>query len=165
MGTHTRLAGLLMVAILTLTGGAPVASEGRLTAELDGRRIPLKTVSDFHCHDLAYPKITCFRSLAEAEADIRHSLAARGTLSLNYVRMYEDDQYQGASLAVSQGYPNLGTIGWNDRVSSFKVLNGGSGSFREHAGPEGASYPFCCANSVPDLGSWNDVFSAVSGSA
>ena len=79
--------------------------------------------------------------------------------------MYDNANYSGGSIYLSQDYADLGTIGWNDRITSFKVVNGGSGVFRWDAGPGGASYSFCCGSQVSNIGStWNDQISAVTGS-
>lgn len=168
MGTRARLTGLAMSATLSvsvLVSTGVVAADTGPRAELDGRSIPLRSVGKHHCHDLDYPRITCFATRKRLGAELDAAAVARGITALSYVRIYEDEAYQGSSMALSQGYANLGSIGWNDRISSFRVLNDGAGVFREHAGPSGASYAFCCDDAVTNLGSWNDIISAVTGSA
>ena len=72
------------------------------------------------------PIIRCFRT----EDGLQVALARRAsrTLSLaaaaGYVEIFGHITYQGGSFVVSRDYSNLGSIGWNDRVSSFKGLNG-----------------------------------------
>jgi hypothetical protein len=85
---------------------------------------------------------------------------------VTYVRVFEHAGYDGASAYLSQSYDSLGDIGWNDRITSLRVVNGGSGSFYVHSGYSGGEYPFCCNQNVANVGpSWNDTFSSVSGSA
>lgn len=163
MGTRKGLVGLLMSVSLVTFGQAPVAAaDGRVTAQLDGRAILLRDVDKYYCHDLDYPRITCSHSKAGADTQIARAVAAR---SASFVRLYDDVGYEGGSIALSRDYSDLGDIGWNDRASSFKVLNGGSGEFSEHVGPGGAHYSFCCTGAMSNLGSWNDRISAVEGSA
>lgn len=171
-----RITTLSLAAVLLVSAaGAAQAKPPASRATLDGEPIASSTVARWQCHDLAVPHIHCFRSIVSLRRDIRRYLdggrarvgaPAVGILAVAYVRVYEDANYGGGSAYLSQDYTNLGTIGWNDRITSFKVLNGGSGTFREHAGPAGASYGFCCAQQVSNIGStWNDAISAVSGNA
>jgi hypothetical protein len=81
--------------------------------------------------------------------------------AVNYVRIWEDAGQDGASMYLSQDYANLGSIYWNDRITSFKALNGESGVFHHDVGYE-TPYSFCCNQSVNKVGSThNDKFSSV----
>ncbi|MCU0483555.1 MAG: beta/gamma crystallin family protein [Chloroflexi bacterium] len=87
---------------------------------------------------------------------------ASGVLAAAYVQVFVNRDYGGASAYLSANYPNLGTIGWNDRISSYKVLISGSGEFREHANYVGAIDEFCCTQWVTYVGDYyNDKFSSV----
>jgi hypothetical protein len=78
------------------------------------------------------------------------------------VIVFDHESYGGPSAYLSQNYANLGVIGWNDRITSFKALNSQSGHFAEHANNGGAWYSFCCNQQVLNVGSaWNDKFSSV----
>jgi len=85
---------------------------------------------------------------------------------LGYVRVYNDAGFDGASMVLSASYENLSTIGWNDRISSYKSVNAGSGVFSEHASGAGNDTSFCCNVNVSYVGAAkNDTFSSVAGSA
>lgn len=166
MRTHRGSVGLVLALTLATTGSGAASAEGeQVTARLEGATLPITKVSAYHCHDLAFPRLTCFRTSAAADRDLTRTVAARNLSSLNFARLFDDVGYEGGSIALSKDYDDLGDLGWNDRASSFKVLNGGSGAFWEHVGPGGSYYSFCCTGSVSNLGSWNDRISAVEGSA
>jgi len=133
VGSHraARAAGLaaacIAVALILTTPAA--AAEPSLAADLDGNPIALVEVAQHHCHDFDRPRIHCFRSAAALDDAIAGWTAARpadGTspseaLATLYVRVYEHQGYQGASLAISSSTTNLGSVGWNDRISSVRV--------------------------------------------
>jgi hypothetical protein len=166
-----------LLAILTMLGAlsisqASVAGAGSsadLTAMLDGHRIDLQRVSDYHCHDLDYPVIRCYRSAEDLDRAIADRVArdpgsagAEGTAGPAYVRVYTDASYGGTSLLISTPYDHLGSVGWNDRISSFKTLTSAGGSFWQHDLHSGWAYPFCCSSTVPYVGdAYNDQFSSV----
>ena len=144
------------------------AAAGSLTASLDGRSLEPGRVGEYHCHDLDYPAIRCFKSGAALDAAIAERLgigadaeplAASG---VSYVRIYVDASFGGNSMLISNPYNKLGDIGWNDRVSSFKTLTSAGGDFWQHTFGAGWAYAFCCYSNVTYVGNaYNDQFSSV----
>jgi hypothetical protein len=150
---------VVLVAALT----APVsvfaaANQSEMSADLEGRPIKLSDVSKYHCHDLDYPRIHCFRSESSRDDATTSRLAASGVA---YVIAWENGGYSGNSVILSQDYTVLATLAWNDRISSFKVQNSQSGRFWTDWFYGGTFYAFCCNQTVPYLGSYNDTFSSV----
>lgn len=165
-----RFAVLLLI---TVASASPVATfatsedEPSLTARMGSKVIDPRDVGRYHCHDLDFPQITCFetaRALAEAVAT--HEDALAGPTAVAFVRVFEHEAFGGASAVLSQSYARLADIGWNDRITSFRGLNGGSGNIFKNAQFSGDAYAFCCNQQVNNVGSaWNDSFSSISGSA
>ena len=69
----SRIAPLVVSLVIVLLAMLPVAASAAddarptdvvLTADLDGRPIPLVSVSKFYCNDFDYPAIHCFSSPA-----------------------------------------------------------------------------------------------------
>ncbi|HJP89025.1 MAG TPA: hypothetical protein VJ850_08330 [Candidatus Limnocylindrales bacterium] len=149
------------------------AKGGDLHADLDGTPIDLVDVGKWYCHDFAYPAIHCFSDPAALEAATSSELVTLGSnrtltadattaaAGVNYVIVYEFTTYQGAYMYMSEDYSILATIGWNDRISSFVVLNSQSGAFWTNWLYSGTRYNFCCNQSVASLGTFNDTFSSV----
>lgn len=166
MPIRGRTAALAAIVLMVVAGTVGVAAGGPLRADLGGRPIALDDVARYHCHDADYPLIHCFLSqqdlldsVARYTADAEAEVGATGTA---YVRAYADASFGGSSFTFTADYSNLGTIGWNDRISSFLSLNCGAGEFREHAGYAGFRYPFWCGDRVAYVGdAYNDRFSAV----
>jgi hypothetical protein len=173
MGPRRAITLLVWACLIVMTPhSSAVAASQPLRAKLDGTAMPLASVGRFHCHDLRYPTIECFRRRVDVERAAKRILAgpsrSEPTLALatSYVRVFEHSSFAGASAYFSVSYPDLRTIGWNDRISSYLVVNGGSGTFYEHISYGGRTDSFCCAQSVSNVGStFNDTFSSVSGSA
>lgn len=156
-------AGLALVLALVVPATAAAAGPH---AELDGRPIALSLVPDFYCHDLAYPIIRCFRTPDALSADLvrggPHAASATVSTGVAYVTIYQDISLSGPFTTLSQDYDNLGSIGWNDRVSSFKSLNGYGGRFWTDASRSGSSYSFSAGAVVTYVGdAFNDTFSSV----
>lgn len=155
--------GLLLGTTPSALAGA--VDDGPRSADLDGKPIALTSVALYHCHDLAYPVIHCFRTAAERDGLLEdvasRAGAAAAAAAVVYVTVYEHATYFGASLAVSQDYDILATLGWNDRISSYKVRNSESGVFHVDWFGGGAGDSFCCNQWVSSLGSFNDAFSSV----
>ena len=155
---------LIILAAAAQPGTVAGAGSGRITADLDGRSISIRSIARQHCHDFDHPRIHCFSSRRAAETDAGRWLGAAGAAPLiqNYVRIFADAGWAGASMYLSLNYSNLGTIGWNDRISSFKGLNSLSGTFWTEAAYAGYSYSFCCNAQVTYVGDfYNDRFSSV----
>jgi hypothetical protein len=153
----------LAVGLLIVAPGAVMARTE--IATLDGEVISPAQAADLHCHDFDYPRIRCFVSSEEMLADIGVAAsaeldAANLTALAGFMVVYADPAYAGASRTLSVDYPNLGSLGWNDRISSFKSY-GVTGNFREHSPAGGFTYTFGSSSQVSSLSStYNDKFSA-----
>ena len=143
----------------TLASSGPV-----LHATLDGRAIPLSDIGRYHCDDLAAPQIHCFTSAAARDADVAALQRLVSPMTPAYVQWW-DNAYptsSSGSYVASLRYPDLRTIGWNDRISAFVGLGSHAGRFGQDIGITGRLYNFCCNVSVPNVGdAWNDTFSSV----
>jgi hypothetical protein len=148
-----------IICALTLGPATVVgASSSPMTADLDGRPIALSEVAKHSCHDIDYPRIHCFATQAARDASAAPLLASS---SATYVIVWEDASYAGSSLIISQDYTVLATLGWNDRISSYKAQNSLTGRFWTDWFYFGTAYYFCCNQQVPLLGVYNDTFSSV----
>jgi hypothetical protein len=129
-----------------------------LTATLDGRPIPLEDVGKYSCDDFSYPEIHCWstRVLADSRA-----LLVTLLTSIDYVSIYDGTSFTGASMNVSQDYATLTTIGWSDRISSFRGRNSESGTFFNDWFYTGSWYAFCCNTQVSNLGVYSNTFSSI----
>lgn len=136
------------------------ADSNRVTATLDGRPMPATAAADHYCHDLAYPLITCFSTAAALEQDVAAATLAALAASV-YVTIYSEPSFDGSYAHLSQDYDGLWSIGWNDRISSFKARNGGSGRFYEDWYAGGDRYNFCCNQAEPVLWDWDNRISSV----
>src|SRR6478672_11328205 len=132
--------------------------EPPLSATLDGRPIPVGDVGKYDCDDFAYPEIRCWstRVLADSRA-----LAITLLTSIDYVSIYDGTGFTGAQMNVSQDYSVLATIGWNDRVSSFRGRNSETGTFYTDWFYSGSFWAFCCNTQLSALGSFNNTFSSI----
>ena len=150
----------LMVSTLALAPATIAASPtSKLTADLDGRPIALIDVAKYACQDIDYPHIHCYSTNSARDASAASLLASP---SSTYVIVWEDASYAGASLIISQDYTVLATLGWNDRISSFKAQNSQSGRFWTDWFYGGTAYYFCCNSQVGYVGdAYNDTFSSV----
>lgn len=137
-----------------------------LVADLNGRAIPVEHVGRYNCHDFDYPTLHCFHSERELEASIADrssgSLEVLAVTGITYVQVWEHQSYSGNTAYLSNDYGDLGSIGWNDKITSFAAKNSQSGAFYEHNWYSGFIYSFCCNSSVSNVGSsYNDKFSSV----
>jgi hypothetical protein len=141
------LAGSLVLA--SSIPAAPVLAASGLSADLEGKAIAIESVGSYYCHDLDYPRIHCFTSSAAVEASIArlHTAQPDGLESVSstpYIRLYDGASFTGVYIALSVNYSNLGTIGWNDRASSYIGLNGLSWGLWTDAGMTGSGLLGCC---------------------
>merc|ERR1712168_703189 len=76
-----------------------------------------------------------------------------------HIRMYQHISYGGISYLCKEDIPDFTKIGWNDIVSSFKVIKI-CGYFYEHINYGGSSY--VCDEDKPNFCNigWNDVVSS-----
>lgn len=140
------------------------AAAGLVRAELDGHAIPVSAIPDLYCHDLDYPVIRCFRSAEALESGTAQALgsAPLGATALPFVAIYQDIELSGPYSLLAADYDNLSSIGWNDRISSFKSLNGYGGRFWTDAVHSGRLVGFAPGAIVTYVGdAYNDSFSSV----
>lgn len=170
----TALRSLGMVGTLAMAVAfTPTAAAGFVAGEphaaYAGHEIPLTEVSNHHCHDAMYPLIQCFASAHERDSDLASLAnettgaagAAVATLS-SYVTWYDATNYGGSSFTASTSYADLSTISWDNKISSFKSLNGGRPKWWQNTNFSGTSWHWLAGAQVPDVGSTaNDQFSSV----
>jgi hypothetical protein len=167
------LASLTMLTAVAGPVAARATKQDELTADLDGTPIVLVEVGNWYCHDFDYPAIHCFSdpaqlidSSAAAQSRMKDRALKAGNFQValagvTYVTVFEYTSYQGAFMQMSENYSILSLIGWNDRISSFKVRNNLSGAFWADWLYTGTKYNFCCNQELGSLGSYNDTFSSV----
>jgi hypothetical protein len=151
--------GLLISAIL---GGSTNA--GGLSARLGDDVIDLDLAGTMSCHDFDYPVLRCFTSPEALERDVIERESTSGVLAAvaatGYVTVWEHAGYDGARMTLSADQPWLSSIGWNDRISSFKSF-GASGRFFENSPGSGLVYFYNSGSQVSLLSNtYNDKFSA-----
>jgi hypothetical protein len=150
----------LSLSFLVNLPGAAIAADAATTlnAYVDGKPIPLGDVSKYYCDDLSYPDIECSRT--PLAITTRATLATLLT-SVDYVTIWDLPGYSGTFMNISQDYTMLSLIGWNDRISSFKVRNGETGTFFVDWFYNGSQWSFCCNTQQPSLGGYDNSFSSV----
>lgn len=163
-----KIVAALTLAILAGTVTAPTtvrAGSPRLTADLDGRAIMPADAGSYFCHDFDYPHLHCFSTGPALEAALvlrEQSTRSIAVASSDYVTIYSEPMYGGSYAHLSQNYDGLWVIGWNDRISSFKVRNSASGRFYQDWNAGGWRYSFCCNSEVPGLSTtYDNQFSSV----
>jgi hypothetical protein len=129
-----------------------------ITAYLDGRPIPAADVSKYFCDDFSYPVIQC--SVSPVITAARATVVSLLT-SVDYVTIYDQAGFGGPYMNISQDYGWLATIGWNDRVSSFRARNGETGTFFVDWFSGGSQWSFCCNTQQSSLGGYDNTFSSV----
>jgi hypothetical protein len=152
------IAAVLSVVLIPGQTRAASNTDKGVTATLDGRPLKLAEVANWYCDDFSYPTITCF---SDPQSLNTRDAAVLSTTSLEYVTIYDFTGFTGSFMQVSQDYTVLATIGWNDRVSSFKARNSLDGHFFTDWFYGGTGYYFCCNQNVQSLGSFDNTFSSV----
>lgn len=160
-GLAIGLMGLSSLTIIATSQPRPALAGGpepQLSATLDGKPIPVEDVGRYYCDDFAYPEIRCWstRVLPDSRALLVTMLA-----SSDYVTIWDGTTFGGVFMNISQDYSALNTIGWNDRVSSFKGRNSGNGTFYTDWFYSGSFWGFCCNSQLASLGAYNNTFSSV----
>jgi hypothetical protein len=174
MRRSVLVAGLLGALLLACPvgalagGGALPGLPAQIKAVLYGRPIPLKEVANHHCHDLDAPSYRCFDTEAERDADALSFLVDDGLLqalsasSFTYALAYAAINYGGSSIMISAPMPDLGQIGWNDTISSFKSTNGGRPKWWAGTWYSGTYWQWATSAWVPYVGDQaNDRISSV----
>lgn len=170
-----RMAGAVVcvVAMMTLWSGAAVSasspssgSEPVIVADVAGRSIKPELIPSFYCHDFDYPRIHCFPTAVDLEraetARAQRVGASTAFSASDYVTIFDGAIYSGGYMDVSQNYDALFSIGWNDRISSYKARNSASGIFWTDWFASGTGRTFCCNTNVSSLPSGlDDAFSSV----
>jgi len=162
-GGPLALAAILALGVASTAAAGSPAGGGERRAQLDGQAISLGDVARFACHDRDFPVIRCFGSSTERDRDVaEHEFSAEGVTLTAYVTAYADANYGGtASFTAYWSEPDLTIYGWNDKISSFRTLNGGHPRWWQDVGNKGASWSWG-ALSMPYVGdSANDQFSGV----
>lgn len=162
-GPSICLALILAATVTTLGTMHPRVAAGAelrlsMTAFLDGRPIPLRDVGKYYCDDFSFPVITC--SVDAAGIEVRASALLQAT-AVDYLTIYDAPTFGGSYMHVSQDYPALSFIGWNDRISSFKARNSETGRFWTDWFYSGTIYGFCCNQQVGSLGGYDNTFSSI----
>jgi hypothetical protein len=132
-------------------------------AWLDGKSASVGQASQHHC--IAGTRLDCYSSLKARDSAwrVRENGAVGTTTALasGYVIAYVDASFGGASVVLTQDYSDLSAIGWNDKISSYKVFTSLTGSFWTAANYSGVRQTFCCFTNVSYVGnSVNDTFSS-----
>lgn len=162
------MSSVVLAAALVATPTA-AASRSVLTV-VDGQPSSIADATGFHCHDLVRFELQCFRTETARDAAVVTLLAARaaegrlepfGATSTGYVVAYAAISYGGNSVVLSQNYANLGSIGWDNIISSYKVFTSATGRFYENASFGGRYQAYCCFTNVSYVGdALNDRFSS-----
>jgi len=139
------------------------ASAGRLSARVGEAEISLDQAGTMSCHDFDYPVLRCFASPQALDRDVARRVETAvpaAVAATGYVTFWEHASYAGARMTLSADQPWLNSIGWNDRISSFKSF-GASGRFLENSPGSGFIYYYSSGVQVSFLSNaYNDKFSA-----
>jgi hypothetical protein len=171
-----RTAGVI-VTVLTIASlwsvtavsaaSSPTRAPEAIVVDVEGQQIKPVLTSSFYCHDFDYPRIHCFRTATQLNAAettfVRAKLAVSPNFtSADYVTIFDGSAYTGAAMDLSQSYDALWSIGWNDRISSYKARNSVSGTFWTDWFASGTGRNFCCNTNVSSLPSdLDNAFSSV----
>jgi len=146
---------LAVLLLASLAGPATAKSGGEpvVVADLEGRPIATGEISLYFCHDRAFPRIHCFVTARGLEEDLASgaTVGATAASASDYVQIYAGVDRAGASMTVSQNYDTLALVGWNDRIRSYRGLNGASGIFYVDWFATGDYLVFCCNVTDPSL--------------
>jgi hypothetical protein len=155
-------------AMLLIPASTAGAGNGDLRALHGGKQIALMQVAQFHCHDASFPVIECFDTALERDLDFAvtpsgvTSEAVSNAPTASYVTWFDAINYGGSSFTASVSYSDLGVLGWNDRISSFKSLNGGRPKWWRDTGFLGTAWRWPAGAQVPNVGTdANDQWSSV----
>jgi hypothetical protein len=157
---------LIGAVLLAASAVQPAAAShpARVTADLNGRPIPVAEVGKHYCYDRDFPAIHCY-STADGLESARSSAAGlepAAAQSTDFVIVYSGQTYSGNYFYISQNYDMLAVAGWNDRIRSYRVLNGSSGHYYTDWFGSGAVQSFCCNSAIPYLSATFDAqFSSV----
>jgi hypothetical protein len=157
----TAVLALALISSGPVVAAAPDDAGTQIEADLEGVPIPASTISKYYCNDFDFPAIHCFKTPGGNDAALSSELSLGLLSASDYVQIFDNVNWGGAWMVLSQDYDALWTIGWNDRISSFKGKNSATGHFYTDWFHAGSSYGFCCNQQVGSLGSFNNTFSSV----
>jgi hypothetical protein len=166
--TRVLSLSLALTMLIVATHPASAATQDRVAPFLDGNPATLAEATANHCHDLHAGAFECFTSEAERDAAVGTVLAGENAASSEsaaassgYVIVWAAASFAGASTVLSQDYSNLTSLGWNDRISSYRVYTTGTGAFYDQAYYSGLTQFYCCFAQVSYVGNqYNDIFSS-----
>jgi hypothetical protein len=132
-------------------------------AWLDGEPVSVRQAGQHHC--IAGVRLECYSSHTARDRALHaareNAASGASALTSGYVIAYVDASFGGASIVLTQDYSDLSTIGWNDKISSYKVFTSLTGSFWTAANYSGVRQTYCCFTNVSYVGnSVNDTFSS-----
>lgn len=174
-----RWAGLLGLLLVAPVGCGPeerqLPEEGGsgVMASYRGTQVSLEWLlrnrEAVSCDDhLGHGIISCYDSHTEMMASLKSgkvSAQACGTHGTQYATIWEHFGYSGSSFTLFYDYSNLGSIGWNDRISAVQVVSGCSARFFQNAGYDSGAFggPIPYSENTWYVGDvFNDQFSSVS---
>lgn len=158
---------LVGATVLAMTFAVPISASSGLSATLADKSISLDRAGTLSCHDFDYPVLRCFSTPAAMSLDVAgraegRSVSKQGfeVSDSGYVIVYEHSLYAGNYMILSADQAWLSSIGWNDKISSFKSF-GATGNFRENSPASGLIYFFGSSAQIAYVGdSYNDKFSS-----
>lgn len=118
------IAAVLGALLIPAIRPTSAADESEVRVVLGDTELDPAEAADFHCHDRDLPTITCFATSDERDDDLSAGDSGSTLLADPYVALFEDEGYGGASYVAYNPFSDLGVIGWNDMITSFKSLNG-----------------------------------------
>ena len=154
---HRILPAILSFALAAGMAGNVQANSGVVAvvhADLDGQPILVSDIPGYFCHDRDFPAIHCFWTARALEASITarsSGPAIEAAAGSDYVVVYAALMCSGTYMYISQNYDTLFTVAWNDRIRSYRGLNGASGVFWTDWYATGDDLPFCCNVLDPSL--------------
>jgi hypothetical protein len=173
----------VVMALLVCPGGVQASGWGlgqsgeHLVAIHREQQIPLEDVYLYHCHDLDAPVIRCFNTADERNADLileanasvasgapsdSQLASALSAASVTYVLWYDAIDFGGTSFTATGPVPNLGALGWDNKISSFKSTNGGHPRWWDYTSYSGSNWFWSTSAWVSYVGdAANDRFSSV----
>lgn len=148
------LAVLILLSVAAPATADPGGDRPVIEANLDGVPIDPIAIPSYFCHDHAYPRIHCYPTARELERALLRSDSSSGLLATSvsdYVQIFAGTYTTGPSMYLSQNYDTLAFVGWNDRIRSYRGLNGASGVFWTDWFASGNNLSFCCNVVDPSL--------------
>jgi hypothetical protein len=175
---RSRLLALFAVLVLSLavspvqaatpsTNARDAAHDSQITVLLNGQAITADQMTNYFCDDRAYPVFHCYTSFSAMAADLGSNAATSQAVSPAksgnwYATVYQDNNYSGAALAVTQSYLTM-PGGWNDQISSSINYSGYNPCYWQNAYYGGSGWMFGWGVWIPSYGAYgfNDTVSSI----